>query len=101
MNLQKSVQQHHALPGKVADQIFGEERVIACLKLEYKLNKERFWQKLLLTEVETIKICKFCDKQVLNFNPLAPKSDLHLISPYHITPESNMKVMRREEMTTN
>ena len=25
---------------------------------------------------------------------LAPKSDKHLISPYNITPESNMEVMR-------
>ena len=59
MNLQKSIQQHHALPGKVADQIFGEERVIACLKLEYKLNKERFWQKLLLQKLKPLKIGNF------------------------------------------
>ena len=32
------------------------------------------------------------------FNPLASKSDRHLISPYYITPESNMKVMRIEKM---
>ena len=34
-------------------------------------------------------------------NPSAPKSDKHLISPYHIPPESNMKVVRIEEMITN
>ena len=34
-------------------------------------------------------------------NPLAPKSDQRLISPYNITPESNTKVMRKEEMITN
>ena len=34
-------------------------------------------------------------------NPLAPKSDQHLISPYYIIPESNMKVMGIEEMITN
>ena len=34
-------------------------------------------------------------------DPLAPKSDYHLISPYFITSESNMKVMRIEEMITN
>ena len=34
-------------------------------------------------------------------NPLTPKTDQHLISPYNITPESNMKVMRIKEMITN
>ena len=37
----------------------------------------------------------------VGINPLAPKSDKHLISPYNITPESNMKVVRVEEMITN
>ena len=31
-------------------------------------------------------------------NLLTPKSDEHLISPYIITPESNIKVMRIKEM---
>ena len=35
------------------------------------------------------------------FNLLAPKSDQHLISPYNITPESHIKVMRMKEMITN
>ena len=34
-------------------------------------------------------------------NPLIPKSDKHLISPYNITTESNFKVMRIKEMITN
>ena len=34
-------------------------------------------------------------------NPLAPGSDQHLISPYHITPVAHMKVMRIKEMITN
>ena len=34
-------------------------------------------------------------------NHLAPKSDYHLISPHYILPESNMKVMRIEEMISN
>ena len=33
-------------------------------------------------------------------NPLIPESDLHLISPFNITPESNIKVMRIKEMIT-
>ena len=34
-------------------------------------------------------------------NSLNPKSDKHLISPYNITPESHIKVMRITEMITN
>ena len=35
------------------------------------------------------------------FNPLTPMSDWHLISPYIITPESNIKVRRIKEMIIN
>ena len=34
-------------------------------------------------------------------DPLAPKSEEHLISPYYIIPESDTKVMRIEEMIIN
>ena len=34
-------------------------------------------------------------------NPLTVKSYWHLISPYNITPESNIKVVRIREMITN
>ena len=34
-------------------------------------------------------------------NPLTPKSDWHLISPYNITPESHIMVMRIKEMISN
>ena len=34
-------------------------------------------------------------------NPLTPKSDQHLISPYNISPESHTKVMRITEMIKN
>ena len=36
-----------------------------------------------------------------HLNPLIPKSDQHLISPYNITPESHIRVMRKKEMVTN
>ena len=36
--------------------------------------------------------------QRMSFNPLTPKSDWHLFSPYKITPDSNIKVMRIREM---
>ena len=32
--------------------------------------------------------------------PVNPKSDEHLISPYNVTPESHIKVMRIKEMVT-
>ena len=35
------------------------------------------------------------------FNPLTPQSDLHLISPYNITAESNIKVSRITEIIAN
>ena len=34
-------------------------------------------------------------------NPLTPKSDKHLISPYIITPESHIKVRRIKEIITS
>ena len=34
-------------------------------------------------------------------NPLTPESDQHLISPFNITPESHIKVMRIKEMIIN
>ena len=37
----------------------------------------------------------------MNVNPLTPKSDKRLISPFNITPESHIKVMRIKEMITN
>ena len=40
-------------------------------------------------------------KIVKTVNTLIPKSDEHLISPYNITPESHIKVMRIKEMITN
>ena len=39
----------------------------------------------------------FCARHL---NPLLPKSDKHLISPYNITPESNINVTRIKEMIT-
>ena len=39
--------------------------------------------------------------RIRRFNPLTPKSDWHLISPYSIIPESNIKVTRIKEMITN
>ena len=34
-------------------------------------------------------------------NTLIPESDKHLISPFNITPESHIKVMRIKEMIIN
>ena len=40
-------------------------------------------------------------KARVKFNPLTLKSDQQLISPYNMTPESSIKVMRIKEMITN
>ena len=40
------------------------------------------------------------EKTDTNINPLNPKNDQLLISPYNITPESHITVMRIEEMIT-
>ena len=50
-------------------------------------------------------LAHWCDKPIRAYvpwlNPLTPKSDQHLISPYSITPESHNTVMRIKEMITN
>ena len=38
------------------------------------------------------------NKPCNSLNPLIPESDQHLISPFNITPESNIHVMRIKEM---
>ena len=38
---------------------------------------------------------------ITSFNPLIPESNLHLISPFSITPKSNSKVMRIKEIVIN
>ena len=40
-------------------------------------------------------------EETLVFNPLIPESDQHLISPFNITHESNIKVMRIKKMIIN
>ena len=52
-------------------------------------------QKLILTLPEEQPLL------INTINPLTPKSDQLLISPYNITPESNIKVTRIKEMITN
>ena len=40
-------------------------------------------------------------KQFLLLNLLTPESDWYLTSPYNITPETHIEVMRIKEMITN
>ena len=40
-------------------------------------------------------------ENVCPFNSSTSKSDWHVISPYHITPESNIKVRRIKELITD
>ena len=43
---------------------------------------------------------KVTEGRLSHINPLNPKSDWHLISPYNITPESKIKVTRMKEIVT-
>ena len=47
------------------------------------------------------KLSEIEPRWIILINPLAPKSDYHLNSPYSILPESNVKVMRIEVKITN
>ena len=44
---------------------------------------------------------KWYENPVQYINPLTPKSDQYLISPYNITSESHINVMRIKEVITN
>ena len=46
-----------------------------------------------------LEVCSWGKFEFLN--PLTPKSDQHLISPYNITTESHINVRRIKEMITN
>ena len=54
-------------------------------------------EKLPLPDILAIQVTE----KWVEVNPLDPESDWHLISPYHIPPESSTKVMGIEEMITN
>ena len=41
------------------------------------------------------------EKSSILLNPLTPRGDQHLISPYNITPEWHIMVMRIKEIITN
>lgn len=40
-------------------------------------------------------------ESVFHINPLNPKSDQHLISPYNVTAESFIKIVRIKEIISN
>lgn len=43
----------------------------------------------------------FLHSGMLTVNPLIPKIDLHLISPYNITPASSIEVTKIKEIITD
>ena len=93
------------------------ERYYGCILLKRKINNIMRGMEILLINIHLVKWTGFTqpDKQKLiltlpkkekpllinTINPLTPKSDQLLISPYNITPESNIKVTRIKEMITN
>ena len=42
-----------------------------------------------------------CLEYYMKLDPWTSKSDQHLVSPYNLTPESHIKVMRIKEMITD
>ena len=56
--------------------------------------------KLLVTNLSHFEMLS-CSFLHFSVNPLIPKSDQHLISPFSIIPESNIKVMRINEGNDN
>ena len=54
-----------------------------------------------LGQVEGTEACMPYALTLPGFNPLSPKSDRPLISPYSIPVGSHIKVMRTKEMITN
>ena len=56
--------------------------------------------KLLITNLSYFQMLS-CFFLYFSVNPLIPKSDQHLISPFSIIPESNIKVMRIKEVIIN
>ena len=82
--------------------------MISQLQESFPLRRFRFahlWEILSATENEIciparpFNIYYLSVEPVLTLKPL--KSDYHLISPYNVTLESNIKVMRIKEMITN
>ena len=69
-------------------EIQNEESIMSYYKMRQQIN--RLGDEMLVGVVALIVV-----------NPVTPKSDQHLISPYNNTLESDMKVMRIEEMITN
>ena len=61
-------------------------------------NRLNHWNKE--NQTTTWNTGKRLELSTTSLKPLNPKSDKHLISPYKITPESHMKVMRIKEMIT-
>ena len=69
-------------------EIQNEESIMSYYKMRQQIN--RLGDEMLVGVVALIVV-----------NPVTPKSDQHLISPYNNTLESDMKVMRIEEMISN
>ena len=58
--------------------------------------------KLIHLERGTMQPCNRIEmKRLGGHNPLTPKGDWHLISPHHITSESNIKVRRVKDLIIN
>ena len=56
---------------------------------------------LLQASCSSLQFFPFNIRPFLCFNPLTPKADQRVISPHNIISESNIRVIKIKEMTTN
>ena len=97
MEVVSTVQPYEGEP-RASNEDFDEEwqrRFLACVdQIKIRAKNSRYWM------LNSLCLCFiFCGE--IYVNPLTPKSDWHLISPYNITSESNIKITRIKEMITN
>ena len=69
----------------------------ACSVSNFLVSLSSFLFSSSAIEGETLKITQ----SIKQFNPLTPKSDKYLNSPYNNTPESHVKVKTRKEIIIN
>ena len=97
-SVSKSKACYHSNTSQLVDDWFSRPKVIFP---EVMSSHTRVMSHEILSHV-VLRNCRLmlC-RVVLTLNPLTFKSDQRLISPYNITPESHIKVMRIQEMITN
>ena len=98
-SVSKSKACYHSNTSQLEDDWFSRPKVISpeVMSSHTRVMSHEILSHVVLRNSRLIMLCRV----VLTLNPLTFKSDQRLISPYNITPESHIKVMRIKEMITN